>query len=193
MSTLNKIMNFEQIFAIEEDHDFNKGDYYDGNPPVKGLQLARMIAHKTYVDVVSLEQRARGEIIQEESDLKLYELMHRIESYMLHQGKKFVKRFDANTYLWIVQAIQSFNLARQYGNGDLKKAFARLTGKQINILIISISSDVSFYPEEQQEIVEALNHNKIPNTYVMVGSDKGHDSFLLEPEKYLSIREFLEN
>jgi homoserine O-acetyltransferase len=193
-SRLNKVLNFEQIFAIEEDPNFNHGDYYDSKSPEKGLCLARMIAHKTYVDIVKIDERAKNEIVQKEDDLKLYRLKHKIESYMLHQGKKFVKRFDANTYLRILQAMQDFDLRKKYGNGDLVEAFKKLnTNPSIQFLVVTITSDVAFFPEEQEEMVRAFNIAGVRNKYQIVDSDKGHDSFLVETEKYGFIKEFLEN
>lgn len=180
-STLQKLFNFEQIYAIEEDPHFNRGHYYDDHPPTRGLQLARMIGHKTFISLHVMEDRARSEIIQGENDLKGYKLQHQIESYMLHQSKKFVKRFDANSYLRILHMWQRFNL-RDRGGGDLAEAFKPC--RDHSFLIFSIDSDVCFYPDEQAELAEALKHLDIKYQYMTVHSDKGHDSFLLEPELY---------
>jgi homoserine O-acetyltransferase len=102
-----------------------------------------------------------------------------------------VKRFDANSYLLIVKAIQEFNLAEKYGQGSLEKAF-ELLPKHLDFLIVGIDSDVCFYVEEQEEIVNALKKNSINCTFEIVHSLKGHDSFLLEPERYYFLRDFLE-
>lgn len=180
-TTLHKLFNFEQIFAIEEDPNFNYGDYYDGVPPTKGLTLARMISHKSFVHLHLMEDRARGEILQHEGDLKGYRLQHQIESYILHAGKKFVTRFDANTYLRIINMWQQFDLARATG-GNLAAALTPCRNHRF--LIFSIDSDVCFWPEEQAEICAALRDNNTPYIYITVHSEKGHDSFLLEPELY---------
>lgn len=182
-TTLHKLFNFEQIFAIEEDPNFNYGDYYEGEPPSKGLTLARMISHKSFVHLHLMEDRARGEIIQHDGDLKGYRLQHQIESYILHAGKKFITRFDANTYLRIITMWQQFDLAKNHG-GDLVKAFEAC--KDLRFLIFSIDSDVCFWPEEQAEIAETLKKNEIYHHYVTVHSEKGHDSFLLEPDLYVA-------
>ena len=101
---------------------------------------------------------------------------------MLHQGDKFVKRFDANSYLRIVEAWQGYDLAASTGAESVKAAFAKC-GEQ-RFLIFSIDSDVCYYPEQQAEIKEALNAAGVPNMHITVHSEKGHDSFLLEPELY---------
>lgn len=180
-TTLQKLCNFEQIFAIQEDPDFQFGDYYDKQPPTKGLMLARMISHKYFVHLIVMEDRARGEIVQEDGDLKGYKLRHQIESYMLHQGKKFVRRFDANTYLRIIEMWQHFDLTDRSG-GSLVEALRPC--RHHRWLVFSIDSDVCFWPEEQAEIAEALEALGATYQYITVHSYKGHDSFLLEPELF---------
>ncbi|HOE94966.1 MAG TPA: homoserine O-acetyltransferase [Candidatus Sumerlaeota bacterium] len=180
-TTLQRLHNFEAIFAIEEDRNYNYGDYYDGDPPRMGLMLARMIAHKTFVHVDVMEERARGEIVQAEDDLKGYRLRHQIESYMLHQGKKFVQRFDANAYLRILYMWQNFDLRARF-NGDAVEAFKPCRHQRY--LVFSIDSDVCFWPEEQEELCQALKMADVPYQHITVHSDKGHDSFLLEPRFY---------
>ena len=181
-SMLKKMLNFEQIYAIEEDANFNHGDYYDGPLPKKGLILARMISHKTFVSLDLIQQRARQHIIQEENDLDGYKMQHQIESYFLHQGKKFFSRFDANTHLRVLGAMQAFDLAEQYGAGQLFQALAPCADQ--HWLIFTIDSDVCFYPEEQMQLSEALKQNGIEYQHLTVHSDKGHDAFLLEPELF---------
>lgn len=188
-TTLHKLFNFEQIYAIEKDPNFNHGNYYDGPPPNNGLILARMIAHKNFVHLHVMEDRSRREIFQEENDLAGYRLQHQIESYMLHQGKKFVKRFDANTYLRIVNMWQHLDMPTQHGGGSLVEAVRRCRDQRF--LIFSIDSDVCFWPEEQQELADALKEADVNYQYMTVHSDKGHDSFLLEPEIYTPMISFL--
>ncbi|MCC6932328.1 MAG: homoserine O-acetyltransferase [Deltaproteobacteria bacterium] len=187
-TTLHKLANFEQIYAIEMDPNFNYGNYYQGQPPAVGLTLARIIAHKTFVHLHVIEARARDQIIQSEDDLRGYKLQHQIESYMLSQGKKFIKRFDANSYLRIVNMWQQFDLRRS-GGGNLATAFKNC--KQHNFLLFSIDSDVCFWPEEQDWLSEALKANDIDHVYITLHSEKGHDSFLLEPELYTANIKFL--
>jgi homoserine O-acetyltransferase len=180
-TTLQKLHNFEQIFAIENDNNFNAGDYYDEEPPLKGLMTARMIGQKTFVSLEVLQRRARGEIFQDADDLKSYRLQHRIESYMLYQAKKFVKRFDPNAYLCVLGMWQAFDLTQATG-GDLVKTFAPCSGQRY--LNFSIDSDVCFYQNEQAQLTSALKENNIVVQHITVHSEKGHDSFLLEPELY---------
>ena len=181
VTTLQKLHNFEQIFAVEEDHNFNYGNYYDGPLPVLGLTLARMIGHKSFVSLDEMENRSRKEIVQGVNDLKGYRLQHRIESYILHQAKKFVARFDANAYLRIMNMWQSFCL-KTGCKTDIGRAVDVLRNHRA--LVFSIDSDVCFWPEEQDEICQALKDNNVNYQYVTVHSDKGHDSFLLEPDLY---------
>src|SRR5690606_30543929 len=137
-TVLQKALNFEQIFAIESDGNFKGGDYYDGAYPTNGLMLARMISHKTFVSLSLLETRARREIIQPKDMLSCYWISHQVESYLLHQGRKFVKRFDANSYLRIAAAWQSFDLPKQLTDGDPVKLFQHCRDQEW--VIFSMSS-----------------------------------------------------
>ncbi|MBP7948786.1 MAG: homoserine O-acetyltransferase [Verrucomicrobiales bacterium] len=181
-SMLQRVLNFEQIFAIESDPNFKAGNYYDGPLPERGLALARMIGHKTFISLDTLQRRARQEIRRKQDNLSWYELSHSVESYMLHQGRKFVKRFDANTYLRVMDAWQWFDLLAEAEVKSLPELFARCRGQRF--LVFSIDSDACFYPSEQQELVRLLETNGVPNTHITVHSGKGHDSFLLEPLLY---------
>jgi homoserine O-acetyltransferase len=182
---LTRLFTFEQIFALQEDPNFNRGDYYDQpEKPWQGVVLARMISHKTFVHLEVMEERARGHIVQADSDLKGYRLRHRIESYMLHQGKKFAKRFDANSYVKILTAWQTFDMAKLHGGGDRVEAYRASAEAGHRYLIFTVDSDVCFWPEEQAEIVEVLKAVGLEHHYITVHSDKGHDSFLLEPDLY---------
>lgn len=181
-TVLAKAMNFEQIYAIEEDRHFNGGDYYEGPRPVSGLRLARMISHKTYVSLSVIQSRARKEVIQPEDALSGYRLRHQVESYMLHQAGKFVERFDPNSYLRIVSAWQDFDLPAELARGDLTRTLAPCVHQKW--LVFTISSDVCFFPDEQVEIANALKANGIDHQHITVHSEKGHDSFLLEPDLY---------
>ena len=179
---LQRLHNFEQITAIESDHHFNHGDYYDGPYPDQGLMLARMIAHKTYVSLETMATRARGELIQPKDRYSFYQLGHQMESYMFHHGKKFVKRFDANTYLRIMAMWQRFNLKRGVNAKTLTEVFERCTHQRY--MIFSIDTDVCFYPEEQAELERILKAANVRSLRVTVHSEKGHDSFLLEPDLF---------
>ena len=183
-SVLQQISNFEQILAIESDSNFRGGDYYRHQAPNKGLALARMIAHKNYVSLNVMSKRARGEILDPNEHESFYRLRYTVESYMLYQGKKFCDRFDANSYLRIIDSWQKFS--------SEEKSFSKC--KDQNWLIISMDSDVCFYPEQQDELHQSLLENGINSKKVIIHTDKGHDSFLLEPELYSpSIKRFIES
>lgn len=177
-----RILNFEQITAVEADPNFRGGDYYDGTPPSVGLALARRIAHKTFVSLEDLRERARGEVVSHKPPHGWYEMNHPVESYMLHQGNKFMSRFDANTYLRIVDAWQWFDLVKEADAEDCNAVYARC--REQDWLVFSIDSDLSFPPEEQQKLVKRLKHAHVPVMWITVHSDKGHDSFLVEPRLY---------
>jgi homoserine O-acetyltransferase len=177
-----RILNFEQITAIEADPSFKGGDYYAGPLPHVGLALARRIAHKTFVSLEALRERARGEVVSHKPPHGWYEMNHPVESYMLHQGVKFVRRFDANTYLRIVDAWQWFDLVAEAGATTFQDLFERCREQQF--LVFSIDSDLSFHPEEQAKLVHLLKKAHTPHMWITVHSDKGHDSFLLEPKLY---------
>jgi len=179
VTTLQRIHNFEQICAIEKDPNFNGGDYYDGPIPGKGLSLARMISHKTFVSLFTLARRARREMIDSPGGPNGYQLTHPVESYMLHQARKFVRRFDANTYLRIMGLWQNFNLVKDARARNLVTLFNRCRNQ--HFLVFSIDSDVCFYPEEQEDMVRTLEKSRVPSQHITVHSEKGHDAFLLEP------------
>ncbi|MFD2301948.1 homoserine O-acetyltransferase MetX [Roseibacillus ishigakijimensis] len=182
---LNRLLLFEQILAIENDPYFNGGDYYDCGTPNLGLALARMISHKTFVHIDAFERRAKREIVPEKEMLSWYGVTDPFQSYMLHQGKKFTKRFDANTYLRIVDMWSSYNALREAGLETAEELFAGSKREGHHFLVFSIDSDFCFYPEEQAELVSDLEKSGIPVTHLTVHSDKGHDSFLLEPHLYV--------
>jgi homoserine O-acetyltransferase len=183
-TVLNRLILFEQILAIENDPHFNGGDYYEAEAPLYGLALARMISHKTFVHLDAIERRARQDVVQPDDILAWYRVRDQFQSYMLHQGKKFVRRFDANTYLRIIDLWSRYDATQE---GDAETAAdlferARLAGQRW--LVFSIDSDFCFYPEEQAELVKHLEQAKVDVMHIIVHSDKGHDSFLLEPDLY---------
>jgi homoserine O-acetyltransferase len=183
-TVLNRLILFEQILAIENDPYFNGGDYYDNEPPLYGLALARMISHKTFVHLDSIESRARQDVVQPDDVLAWYRVRDQFQSYMLHQGKKFVKRFDANTYLRIIDLWSRYDATHEGDAESPADLFerARLAGQRW--LVFSIDSDFCFDPEEQAELVKHLETAKVDVMHITVHSDKGHDSFLLEPDLY---------
>lgn len=183
-TVLTRLTLFEQVLAIENDPHFKGGDYYDGNAPEYGLALARMISHKTFVHLDAIERRARQDVKQGGDTLAWYRVQHNVESYMLHQGKKFVKRFDANTYLRIADMWLRFDPLRDAGVDSYEDLFARSRAAGQHYLVFSIDSDFCFYPEEQAELVSHLEKAGVSSMHITVHSDKGHDSFLLEPQLY---------
>ncbi len=183
-TVLNRLILFEQVLAIENDPHFQGGDYYDRQPPVLGLALARMISHKTFVHLDAIERRARRTVVQSSDHFDWYQLRDPVESYILHQGKSFVNRFDANSYLRFVELWSGYDPLREGGAATMTELFTRCKTAGQHFLVFSIDSDFCFYPEEQEALVQHLRHAGVSHTHVTVHSDKGHDSFLLEPELY---------
>lgn len=183
-TTLTRTHNLEQILAIENDPNFNYGHYYDGPHPARGLALARMISHKTFVSLRAMEERMSDKCEQEHDEFSWYKIVDPLESYILHQGRKLVRRFDANTYLQLMAAWTKFNLLRDCAAANYTELFSPC--RHMRFVLFTIDSDVCFYPEEQELLHEILTENGIESERVIVESDKGHDSFLLEPDKYFA-------
>lgn len=181
VTELQILHNFEQIAAIVADPNFRGGDYYDGDPPVDGLRIARMIGHKTFVSLSALAERARAEVESDDGP-DGYGLANSLESYMWHQGERFIDRFDANSYLRLMQAWQTHDLRAEADVESFEELFDR-SGDQ-RYMVFSIDSDVCFYPDEQRRISRALKRVGIDHRHITVHSDKGHDSFLLEPSLF---------
>ncbi len=181
-SILSRAHNLEQILAIENDVHFKDGNYYDSEPPRRGLALARMISHKTFVSLHVIENRAQNRFEQEHDEFSWYKIRTPLESFLLHQGRKLVERFDANSYIQLIAAWSDFDILKDAGAADYAELFSRCSHQ--NYLVISIDDDVCFYPDEQQEIRDRLKDARVNCDYLTVHSDKGHDSFLLEPDLY---------
>ena len=179
---LQQMHNLEQIIAITRDPAFGSGDYYGTTGPVHGLALARMISHKTFFYADAIEERAKVAIVQPETDIPWYRISSVLESYMLYQGQKFVRRFDANSYLRIIDAWQQFDLFKDAKISGAHPLFSRCRDQQY--LVFSIDSDCCFYPDYQSEICAELKKADVPHLRLTVHSEKGHDSFLLEPKLY---------
>jgi homoserine O-acetyltransferase len=182
VTNLQRLLNLEQILAIQNDPNFAGGDYYEGPRPNSGLALARMIAHKTFISLKAMNERARDEVNHPEEAPQGYLPRTSQESYMLHQGRKFTQRFDANAYLRILEAWQTFDLLRGRPETSRVELFRRMQG--LSFLLFTIDSDVCFYPEEQEQLAAELKAAGVRYLRSTVHSDKGHDSFLLEPELY---------
>jgi len=180
-TSLQIIHDFEQVNAIYNDPNFRGGDYYEGPPPDLGLALARMIGHKTFVSLDQMRERARGEVIPAADERVRLPL----ESYMWHQGQKFVKRFDANAYLrtmWASQHFDPYHAPPPHGT-TVRQLLAGGEGSH-KYLVFSIDSDVCYYRLEQEELTEELKKAGIPFNWITVHSEKGHDAFLLEPHLF---------
>ena len=172
--------------AIMADPNWKK----EGTIPNKGLAVARMAAHITYLSKQGLQEKF-GRKLQEKGSLKFsFDADFQIESYLRYQGSTFVERFDANSYLYITRAMDYFDMEKQF-NGNLSLAFKNTKTK---FCIISFSSDWLYPTAENKEIVIALNACGANVGFVEINSDKGHDSFLLEvPEFLKTVSEFLKS
>ncbi len=175
--------------AIMADPDWQKGDYArSGTSPAKGLAVARMAAHITYLSEAAL-QRKFGRTLQDRESLSFaFGPDFQIESYLHHQGITFVDRFDANSYLYITRAMDYFDLAAEHG-GVLAEAFR---GSRTRFCIISFTSDWLFPTAENKRVAHALNAAAANVSFVEIATDRGHDAFLLdEPELFATVRGFL--
>jgi homoserine O-acetyltransferase/O-succinyltransferase len=177
--------------AIMSDPLWNKGNYYqDKKVPKNGLAVARMAAHITYMSDKGLQEKF-GRKLQEKKDYEFtFDADFQIESYLRHQGKVFVERFDANSYLYISRAMDYFDLSKQFKSG-LNEAFHNHKTK---FLIISFSSDWLYPTKNSKEIVIALNASGANVAFAEIKTDKGHDSFLVEEPEFLkTIKGFLDS
>lgn len=169
--------------AILSDPDFHGGHYYaHGVVPARGLRLARMIGHITYLSDDQMAEKFGRKLRQ--GDLQFsYDVDFEIESYLRYQGDKFAGYFDANTYLITTKALDYFDPARDYG-GNLAAALARA---RADFLVVSFSTDWRFAPERSREIVYGLVHNRLDVSYAEIESIAGHDSFLLDDPRYHAV------
>jgi homoserine O-acetyltransferase/O-succinyltransferase len=175
--------------AIMADPDWQGGAYQrQGVQPSKGLAVARMAAHITYLSEAAL-QRKFGRNLQNRNGISFaFAPDFQVESYLHHQGMTFVDRFDANSYLYITRAMDYFDLAADY-NGVLAEAFRSAKAR---FCIISFSSDWLFPPVENKRVAHALNAAAATVSFVEIETDRGHDAFLLdEPQMFDTVRGFL--
>jgi homoserine O-acetyltransferase len=190
--------------AIVTDPDFNGGHFYEhGVIPKRGLRIARMIGHITYLSDDVMNEKF-GRQLREETDkgtaaaqgrpkqdtvpvgafkYSTQDVEFQIESYLRYQGDKFAEYFDANTYLLITRALDYFDPARAYG-GDLSEALARASSK---FLLVSFTTDWRFSPQRSREIVKALLENRRDVSYAEIDAPHGHDAFLLDDPRYMSL------
>jgi homoserine O-acetyltransferase len=172
------------------DPDFHGGHYYEkGVVPRRGLRLARMIGHITYLSDDAMMEKFGRALRRAERGFD-FDVDFEIESYLRYQGDKFSTYFDANTYLRITKALDYYDPAADYG-GDLSKAFARA---KADFLVVSFTSDWRFSSERSRDIVRALLDNKRILSYLEIDAPQGHDAFLLDDPRYFAaLRAYFEN
>ena len=176
--------------AIMADPNWRNGAYLaEGVRPDRGLAVARMAAHITYVSEASLKRKFDRQLQDRDKVTFGFDADFQIESYLRHQGQTFVDRFDANSYLYITRAMDYFDLASANG-GVLANAFR---GLDTRFCVFSFSSDWHYKPDESRDLVRALNAAGCETSYVSIDTDKGHDAFLLdEPEFDAAITGFID-
>ena len=181
LSAQNIAFNEVARRAIITDPDFHGGHFYEhGVVPKRGLRVARMIGHITYLSDDAMEAKFGREQKQGRVGYTTQDIEFQIESYLRYQGDKFSDYFDANTYLLITRALDYFDPAREHG-GNLSRAFASARCKY---LLASFTTDWRFSPARSREIVKALLDNKRDVSYAEIDAPHGHDAFLLEDPRY---------
>lgn len=163
--------------AILSDPNFLSGQYHGRKGPDAGLSIARMIGHITYLSERGMRSKFGRKLRTADDYSYDFNSEFAVETYLDHQGQRFVERFDANSYLYITKASDYFDLQKEYGS--LTRAFANVKSR---FLIISFASDWLYTPSESEEIVNALVANDKDVSFCNIASDYGHDAFLLEPE-----------
>ena len=175
--------------AVMADPEWKEGRYLEaGTVPRKGLSVARMAAHITYLSETALHNKF-GRNLQDRQNVTFgFDADFQIESYLRHQGNTFVERFDANSYLYMTRAMDYFDLAAEH-DGRLADAFA---GSKTRFCIVSFTSDWLFPTSESRTVAHALNAAGASVSFVEIESDRGHDSFLLdEPEMFSAVNGFI--
>jgi homoserine O-acetyltransferase len=174
--------------AVMADPDWQGGAYYQTNArPARGLAVARMAAHITYLSEKALQDKFGRGLQNRDAHSFSFDADFKIESYLRHQGSTFVDRFDANSYLYITRAMDYFDLEAEYGR--LANAF---TGTKTQFCVVSFTSDWLYPTRDNKEIVKALNGVAANVSFVEIESDKGHDAFLLDEKVFFdTVRGFL--
>lgn len=191
LSAQNIAFNEVARRAIVTDPDFHGGHFYaHGVIPKRGLRVARMIGHITYLSDDAMEQKFGRSLRGAALNFSTQDIEFQIESYLRHQADKFAEYFDANTYLLITRALDYFDPAAAHG-GSLAKAFAAARG--IRFLVASFTTDWRFSPARSREIVKALVDNRASVSYAEIDAPHGHDAFLLDDPRYHGVvRAFFE-
>jgi homoserine O-acetyltransferase/O-succinyltransferase len=165
--------------AIMNDPHFRNGEYYHHPTPIHGLAVARMMAHITYLSEEGMHEKFGRRLRDKERPQFSFDIEFEVESYLEHQGKSFLERFDANSYLYITRAMDYYDVAGQWGGGDLVEACRRV---QSNVMVVSFSSDWLYTPAQCREFARAMSRAGRGATYINVPSRYGHDAFLVETE-----------
>ena len=182
LSAQNIAFNEVARQAITTDPDFHHGDYAAfGVIPKRGLMLARMVGHITYLSDDSMGRKFGRELRSEQLNYDLTSVEFEVESYLRYQGQEFSGRFDANTYLLMTKALDYFDPAAAHGD-DLAKT---LSGIQAHCLVMSFTTDWRFSPERSHELVNALLSAKKQVSYLEIEAAQGHDAFLLPIPRYI--------
>ncbi len=169
--------------AIMADPEWHGGDYLaHGTHPRRGLAVARMAAHITYLSETALHRKFGRNLQEREALTYGFDADFQVESYLRHQGITFVERFDANSYLYITRAMDYFDLAAEFGSVS-----AAFEGTQVRFCLISFTSDWLFPTSESRAIVHALNAVAANVSFVEIDSDRGHDSFLLDVPEFRDV------
>lgn len=177
--------------AVMADPEWRGGRYFiEGTSPHRGLSVARMAAHITYMSDSSLHRKFGRRLQDREMPTFSFDADFEVESYLRHQGSTFVERFDANSYLYLTRAMDYFDLAADH-NGVVAEAFR---GTRTRFCVVSFTSDWLFPTPESREIVQALNAGGARVSFAEIVTDKGHDAFLLDEPEYWDItRAFLDS
>ena len=163
--------------AIMNDASFNDGDYYAGDAPGIGLAAARMLAHITYLSEEGMDVKF-GRRLQDKTAPDFgFGIEFAVESYLDYQGRSFVERFDANSYLYITRAMDYYDAAARWGDGDLVKACSRISAQ---VMVVSFSTDWLYTPTQCKQFATSLCHAGKVVTYAELPSPYGHDAFLVE-------------
>jgi len=183
LSAQNIAFNEVARQAIMSDPEFYEGHYYEHDTvPHRGLKLARMLGHITYLSDEAMRAKFGRELREGKINFG-FNVEFQVESYLRYQAQSFVDRFDANTYLLMTKALDYFDPANEY-NGDLAKT---MSSAKAHFLVLSFTSDWRFAPERSREIVKALLDNHKEVSYSEIAADHGHDAFLMPIQHYINV------
>ncbi|MCF6092615.1 homoserine O-acetyltransferase [Microaerobacter geothermalis] len=163
--------------AILSDPEWKGGHYYPGRGPVKGLSIARMVGMITYRTADLFEERF-GRTMRQDHQVTQFDSVFQVESYLRYQGEKLVDRFDANSYLYLLKAMDSHDIGR--GRGGWKTALSHIKSK---VLLIGITRDLLYTVQHMEEMQSSLKQARVDSTYIEIDSKFGHDGFLVEFER----------